>query len=393
MDDKTKEKVYVFFDEFGNAHLNLEKEGSFSHFIYTGIVISESNLSKARSKRDEISREYFQNTDIRSRNIKNNDKGFNKRMNILGSLKELNFLVFVQVINKGELNSNGLKYKEVFYKFFQKTFIEKLTLHYSAFEIYADELGYPEFKRGLTEFIEENAFQRDLFNQDRYYKLVDDIKEEPLIQLADFLSGCVGKIYCTSHQHDKADLLYDSLKDRLYVDVFPFQKEYFSERLPENHPEKDKQIASISMRLIKNYLDSDRSDNPYHSDEVLKRLLLNFKISPNRLVDTDELVDLINRFDNKYSTQNLRQAIGYLRDKGLLIASIQGRYGYKIPNKIDDLYGFYNRYMNSVVPMLKRINRCNDVLKIESVNDVNILEMNPNFDVLRDLLEAINKKE
>ena len=222
-----KEKVYIYFDEFGNTHLETEREGSFSHFVYCAFMITESNLNKARVLRDKISEKYFQGSDIKSNNISNNNKGINKRINILKDLRQLDFIIYVLVINKSEIIGEGLKQKDVFIKYFQKLLISKFAQQFSSFEIFADELGHPEFKRSLTEFINKHALQKDLFNPDRSYKLVNDITEEKLVQLADFLAGCAGKIYCLSHIHERANEIFDEFNDRMLVDFFPYQKNYF----------------------------------------------------------------------------------------------------------------------------------------------------------------------
>lgn len=393
-----KEKVYIFFDEFGNSHLDTSKSGTFSHFVYTAVLIKESKLKQARDIRNRISKKHFQNSDIKSNRINNNPKGFRKRLTILEELKNLNFLVYSFVINKSELQGNGLQYKKIFIKYFQKLFVRKFVENYSSFEIYADELGHPEFKRSLTEFINKHALQKDLFNPDRYYKLVDDIKDEKLVQLSDFLSGCVGKIYCTSHTHPNAEDLFNKLNDRLFVEFFPFQKSYFYANLPEEHKEADKEIASIALDSVKKYLETDWRKNPNYAEEVLRHLLLNYRVAPDRLIETAELVKVVNRFDSRYNEQNLRQAIAYLRDNSVLVVSIEGRYGYKIPNKLADIYGFYNRYLNSILPMLNsilpmlnRIKKSNEILKVKSVNDINVLELDNSLIKLKELLKVIDK--
>ena len=114
-------------------------------------------------------------------------------------------------------------------------------------------------------------------------------------------------------------------------------------------------------------------------------------MAPDRLIETAELVEVVNRIDFKYKEQNLRQAIAHLRDNGVLVVSIEGRHGYKIPNKLADIYGFYNRYLNSIVPMLNRIKKSNEILKIKSVNDINVLELDDSLIKLKELLEVIDK--
>ena len=71
-------------------------------------------------------------------------------------------------------------------------------------------------------YINTKVIQRDLFAPDRSYILPDDRKAEPLVQLADYLSGCLGRIYCTSPSHEQSVQLFNLLHDRIFIDFFPF---------------------------------------------------------------------------------------------------------------------------------------------------------------------------
>ena len=251
---------------------------------------------------------------------------------------------------------------------------------------------HEEFKKSLTEFINRYALQRDLFHPDRYYRLANDITGEKLIQLSDFLSGCVGKIFCASHIHPKANQLYDKLKERIFVDFFPYQASFYYVNLPSNHDELDVKVRSVAQNTVTKYLSTSRKTDIYNSEDVLKHLLLSYRVSPNRLVDTNELVTVIKRINIRYSEQYLRQAIANLRDNGVLVVSIQGRYGYKIPNKLADIGGFYNRYLNSIIPMLNRIKKSNDILKLHTVNEVNMLELDESYNTLTKLIGVLENK-
>ena len=48
----------------------------------------------------------------------------------------------------------------------------------------------------------------------------------------------------------------------------------------------------------------------------------------------------------------------------------------KLPDGVEDIAGFYNRYLNSIVPMLNRINICNRKLMVNSVQEVDLLQSN-----------------
>lgn len=77
-----------------------------------------------------------------------------------------------------------------------------------------------------------------------------------------------------------------------------------------------------------------------------------------------------------------------MRYKGIIIVSIEGKYGYKIPNKKNDLVGFFNRYLKSIIPMLQKMNIANDKIKMEYF-DINIFKENENFEVIQKFINAM----
>ena len=49
--------------------------------------------------------------------------------------------------------------------------------------------------------------------------------------------------------------------------------------------------------------------------------------------------------------------------------------------------------MTSVIPMLKRIDSSNEILKLKSLNEINLLESEPSLSVLRDLIRVLKKEK
>jgi len=76
-----------------------------------------------------------------------------------------------------------------------------------------------------------------------------------------------------------------------------------------------------------------------------------------------------------------------------LIASIQGKSGYKLPDRVEDIAGFYNRYLNSIVPMINRINICNRKLLVNSLQEVDLLQTNSNYSLLYELIKTLDKQK
>jgi len=384
-----QKKVYIFIDEFGNSHLYLSKSGTFSHFVYTAFLITEDELEKARLLRKEISKKYFQNTHIKSKNIKNNEKGFQKRLLILNELKQLNYIIHSIVIDKSKINSEGLKHKKVFYKYFHRLLIEKFPKKFHSFEIFFDKLGYPKFQNELTTYINK-YIDNNLFQQDRKYKIADDITGKPLIQIADFLSGCVGKIFCVSHIDKRADVLFEQINDRLYVNFFPYEKEKLLGLTYKNNIERNLFIKKIAFNVAVDFLNSDKIKET-DDKEILQYLILINKITPERIVSSQEIISVVKKINLKFDITKLRVAIQRLRDYGVIIVSPQGEKGYKIPNNLEDIVNFYNRYLNSIVPMLKRINISNKIIIEKSNFKIRILNIVKEFQKLQQLINIVEK--
>ncbi|MBF8965455.1 DUF3800 domain-containing protein [Pontibacter sp. FD36] len=384
--------VHIFLDEFGNASLNLDKAGTFSHFVMTAVLLDETKLEQARLLRDTISQRFFQGQPIKSSRIPNDEKGFRKRLEVLRELRQLDFVVLGMVINKSKLEGAGFDHNDVFYKYFNRIFLKQFPKNFTAFSIHADQLGWPEFRRSLHHYIETKVIQRDLFTPERSYRLVEDKAEEPLVQLADFLSGCLGKIYCTSHSHEKASALFDLLHDRTFIDFFPFERtDYLLSPTPEDR-QKNHLIRRIASESVQEAL-SGRNSLSEEALAVLQYLYLMFRTAPDRLIEKREIIEKMKRRFPAFSEQQLRVCVQHLRDNGVLIASIQGKSGYKLPDSVEDIAGFYNRYLNSIVPMLNRINICNRKLMVNSVQEVDLLQPNSAYSLLHELIKTLDKEK
>ncbi len=78
--------------------------------------------------------------------------------------------------------------------------------------------------------------------------------------------------------------------------------------------------------------------------------------------------------------------IGKLRDKGVIIASSQ--HGYKIPSKQSELYDFINHDAKIVIPMLSRLKKCRDLVKLGTANQLDLLS-HAEYDQLRSFFDSL----
>lgn len=377
--------AFIFIDEFGNSHLDLSKNGTFSHFIYTSVVLDENFIEKAREVRKDICHKFRLGPDIKSSNIK--EKNFDKRLKILEYLvSNLDFHIDILVIDKSRIDSLGLLDKRTFYKYFQKNFVRKYNERFDSFSIYADSVG-TDFKSELQDFVLNNGINRDLFNPDRFFELTDDKTGEKLVQLADFISGCVGKIFCLSHSSPRAKEIYERIYQRLSVDYFPYEtsQSYF---LNNSNNQYDILIREMNSQSVYKFIDKDSLNKQEHI-RLLEYLQLQSQIDPLRLVPTTEILSYVQKFYPNYTTEKLRLLVRDLRYDGLFIISHSGKPGYKLASSYQDIYENFNHFLKYVIPMLQKVQIMNQSLSSISMNKINPIEKDINMLQLKDLLNAL----
>lgn len=379
-------KAYIYFDEFGNSFLDTEsKAGTPSHFIYTAVVIDEKDINKVKELRSHISKKYRQGSPLKS-----SKTTIDNRLKIISEFNQTDFGIFSLVVDKRKINNENLTDKTVFYKFFQRLFLTQFVDRYERFEIYFDKIGNESFRESLRNYISRRVFEPTLFQPDRIYKIADDKYEEPLIQMADFFSGCVGKIFCTSHKDKDADIIFEKINEKLFVEFYPYLSSNYLGNYSDTIDASDKKVGKLCVKLVLDYIENKEPD--IEEVELLKHLLLVYKTNPNRLSETYELVNILKRVNIKATKDHLRELISSLRYKGIIIVSIEGKYGYKIPNKKNDLVGFFNRYLKSIVPMLQKMSIANDTIKKEHF-DINIFKENENFELIQQFINAMEYSE
>lgn len=91
---------------------------------------------------------------------------------------------------------------------------------------------------------------------------------------------------------------------------------------------------------------------------------------------------------NKTTFRN--KIIAGLRDEGVVIASSKS--GYKIPTKVKEIHDFINHSKSILMPMLNRVKICDDVLRLGTLDNIQILDT-PENKGLKALLAAMERKD
>jgi len=77
--------------------------------------------------------------------------------------------------------------------------------------------------------------------------------------------------------------------------------------------------------------------------------------------------------------------IGKLRDNGVIISS--STKGYKLPSSEQEIIDYYQHVNGVIVPMLNRLNICNELLRLGTTNNIDYTSK-AEFIVLKRLLET-----
>ena len=375
--------ILAFVDEFGTNSFKFESQGS--HFIVAAVICKKDNLDKLNEGVEYIRKRHrFQTGEIKSSRIA---KKHDKRIRILKDIVDLDISVFAIVVNKRELNSKGFQYKKPFYKFLNNLLYKELYRTFPKIGIYVDEVGGNDFLLDFKKYVKKNH-QRNLFEGSEFDVL--DSKNEPLIQIADFVVGSLGYVYDELKKNDKSSEILDVLQPILSaVNLFPIK--YSINELQESSIDEglNPLISQLSAQRIINYLDSAKPKHIYDYDRLnfLNLMTLYQRVYPkSKFVSTKEILKHLNKNRAKQLNEEAfrSKVVGALRDKGILISS--SRKGYKIPISIDDINKYLNHGNSIILPMVSRIKELRKAIKVASHNEIDVLD---SFPELKEILKEV----
>ena len=350
-----KEKVYIYGDEFGTSSMNLIAKNEISHFVYSAIVVTETNLNQAYKVRDGISKKFFRGQRIRSKSRALKD--ISKRLKALRYLSNnLDFKIYTIVVDKSKVKGEGLQYKEVFYKYFQKIFASNIMSDYQIFEIYNDELISDEYKQEMYLYLNKNLAIQSLFSD---YRMVDD-RDEVLVQIADLVAGSLGRVFSNSHYVREASDIIDILLSKMTPpEYFPYR--YDIAKKSYLHDKTAEVVTRFVIQDVIAYIND--SSHSVEKIDLLKFLYFCFKINPNQMVDIYSIQGSLGRLYKNITIEQIRSLIRDLRYDGILVVTAAGRSGYKLARNESDIKAYFNHYLNYVKPMLRKIEVANNKLK------------------------------
>lgn len=376
-------QVIAFADEFGNNSFKFSTEST--HFIVASVIVNYSDLQNFYEEVEKIRKKYFQTGEIKSSKVKDN---FQRRILILEEICALNFSIYALVVDKKALYGDGFKFKKSFYKYLNGLLYKELFKTFPQLELKVDEHGGNEFMLSFKKYVKDNHI-RTLFEGSEFF--VSKSNHELGVQVADLIAGTLGYIYDEHKKSDHSNHFYQIVEKRL-ISINKFPKiNRPEEYIPSvSDKEYDSVIAELSLRKIFDFLDTVDNDNQQNQDSyIFLKLFIRYHESNHykKYTRSSEFINHLNvNRVNPISKEQFVNLIGYLRDKGILIAS--SREGYKVPTNHNEIKSYIRHGNSIIIPMLKRLDICRTSILLATNNSLDILE-EPEFKTLKELIKLI----
>ncbi|MFT3983051.1 MAG: DUF3800 domain-containing protein [Lachnospiraceae bacterium] len=371
------ERVYAFTDESGAFGWDLNNQNVSTHFIISAIIVNENNLSTVQASVEHIRKKHFQTGEMKSSHIGNKDE---RRKRILADLLPLPFSIFTIIFDKEQLTeAKGLRYKPSFYKFMNNIVHKELRRAFPMLTIVADEVGGSEYMQSFSKYVAARQDIPNLFGEAQFF--FRNSQADVLIQLADLISGTLAREY---DKHRKTENIADFRKmlEQKIIRIELYPKTFKTYRVDDSAlaQDYDKRIATLCLKQAIEFLNqNDDSDDEETQAQIIVLKYLLFRFMNNDLrsyISTEELKSqLLYTSYAGISTQTFRtRIIGKLRDKGVIISGSSAKRGYKIPAKESELFDFINHGTTIIMPMLERLKKCRDLIKLGTENELDLFD-------------------
>lgn len=257
--------------------------------------------------------------------------------------------------------------------------------------VVADEIGSNDYMQSFCEYVSKRQDMPDLFGDAKFS--FENSKGNVGIQVADLISGTLSYVFDNHKKtNDTPDYLKVLKEKTIRIELYPKTYENYVLENSAIAEDYDEEIAKLCFAQAVKFVEHNNDNNDPEVKAqviVLQYLLFRFMNNDTRgYIYTHELKDqLANTELRNMKDQAFRmRIIGKLRDKGVIIASSQK--GYKIPSKQAELYDFINHDAKIVIPMLARLKKCRDLVKLGTANELDLLD-HPEYRQLQSFFDSL----
>ena len=382
---------YAFIDEFGAFGYDFDNIGCSTHFIITAVIVEDEKLEEVGNAVETIRKKYFQTGEMKSSKIGANHK---RRVAILQEIKKLPITFFCFVCDKRKIYENsGLRYKESFYKFLNNLVYKELRVSFQNLIMVADQMGSNDYIKSFIQYVQSKEQPLSLFDKSLFR--YENSAQQVIIQVADIISGSLAYNFDEHKKTTVGEFDYESiLREKiLRILFFPQTFDTFDISHNETNSQYNPKIAEICYRKAKFFIETHSESEDIEIKQqiaILNYLLFRFmNRSPRKYIPTKELINQLGYLGyEKMSLQTFRnKIIAKLRDNEVIISS--SKEGYKIPTTEEELDDFINHGKTIIMPMLSRLKKCNDVIRMGTNGEIKLFEK-AEFSELASMIESHN---
>lgn len=381
------DRILAYTDESGAYGWDFDQPNVSTHFVIASVIVKEKDIITLQDSLETIRKKYFGNAEMKSKSIGHNYK---KRRSILSDISGLPYTIFAVVFDKRKMtNYNGLHYKQPFYKFLNNIVHKELRRAFTDIVVMADEIGGSDYMQSFSSYFRSKSDIPTLFGDASFYFNKSD--SNVCIQLADIVAGTIARKYDGLYRNETVTDFIPIISSKITrIQLYPQTYENYQIENSAIAQGYDRDIANICLKQAVEFVERNKnSKSPDIQAQIIVLDYLLFRFINNDLrkyIPTKELQSQLSTTDyGNISTQSFRnKIIAKLRDEGVIIASSST--GYKIPSKRSELFDFINHGTTIIYPMISRLRKCRDLIKLGTANELDLFEYIENED-LRNALE------
>lgn len=379
-----------FIDEYGDKSIHFEKNGVSLFFIVTAIIVEDDKIEFIKKEFNRVATNFTKADEIKSkskqfRNLKN-------RLEFLKQIDHLDYKVYSIVVDKRKIfEDSGLQFRNSFFKYVNGLLDRELYDYFPFLELIADKHGDDEFMQEFISYIELNHKQVELFRGPTF-KFADS-KEEPLIQLADLISGSISKLYDPKYEDPENYKLQELLNKKiLHIREWPATPLKFYSSITNKDDKFDSELVKFLFFRISEFMELNQESTDIdvkNQIAFLNYMIYRFRANPFSYVYSDEILERLNIRGYSITKRMLnKDIISKLRENKVIITS--STTGYKIPCCKGDFIRFYNNYSSKIIPMLETVNKVDILIKAPTFGNYNLLESDE-YQLLRELINTTSR--
>jgi hypothetical protein len=367
-------KEYLsFVDESGDPDFS---EGATKSFFVCATIINKEDKERIANDIKVLLKKHGLH-ELKSSHIKSE----NRRKEILKELGGWDIQVYTVYVNKESLKGDWFRFRGSFYKYVQRLLVSEIFRVFGDSDITFDSFGKPEYRDSFKKYISKSV-QIELFKNEI---VIGSPKDDLIIQLSDFISGSLRKLY-EGDNNDADKFLQKIWKGKRKVEsrndaISTIEVSYLT----------NSELSSVACDIVEKYIsDHENIDEKEPHVEVLQYLLQMVIEDPDRYCYRSEIVEWLRYLEININEESLsRTIISDLRDDNVILISSND--GIKIPLNFEEILEHYKFMLGQAIPSIRRLKKLDQILSARFTEQHSIIMSKFDEDV-KNILNEVHSK-